>query len=466
MSITFVSRTIYQMIVFLLLLLFIGFQYNLNAKSNPSPIQPDRGINATIGDKVGLEFYALPHANPDSLNLIVITSLPNAVLNFSRTGKSVSTVSYRAPIQYKIEIKNEDGIIRYSKEIPDTVNVDNVDELRSFSDYHFSLLSIGLYKGNYKAYIQLMHNGVVLQTENAPVYLTSLALPNATSKPMVVSSISNQGIKPLANGGTVLYNGQNQKLVFLCDNIDESSQISYTIQPKLKSRYADSEKKPILQGYAQVRSISQLRPQTRLMNSQLSIAPSSITIGNQSSSSQFSLIEVPINGSPLIPDKYEVILMRRGITDTLKSDFTVTWNTMPTSLQNIRYALDAMFYVLTDDEYETLKESQDVELRDKVYSWWKSKDPTSFTPYNEAMVEYFKRVDSARTAYSTQSVPDGMKTERGKIFILHGAPSSVVVKDDANPTKEEWTYTNSVRKKFIFEQQKGGGYRLISIENK
>jgi GWxTD domain-containing protein len=447
-------------------LLCIGFSYSLYSKNNPNTIQPDRGIVSSIGDRVGLELYAIPHPNSDSLNLVVITSLPNALLNFSRTGKSVSSVSYRAPVQYKIEIKNEDGIIRYSKEIPDTINVENVDDLRSMSERHFSLLSIGLYKGNYKAFIQLIHNGVVLQTENVPVFLTSLVLSNATSKPIVASSTSNQSIKPLGNGGTVLYNGQPQKLIFLCENIDESSQISYSIQPKVKSRFTDGNMKPVLQGFAQVRSLSQLRPQIRLMNSLLSITPSVINTGSQSSNAQFSMIEIPINGSPLIPDMYEITLMRRGITDTLKSEFSVTWNTMPLSLQNIRYALDAMFYVLTDEEYESLRESQDTDLREKVYAWWKSKDPTSFTPYNEAMVEYFRRVDSARTAYSTSVVTDGMKTERGKIFILHGAPNSIVIKDDVNPVREEWIYTNSVQKKFVFEQQKNGGFRLTAIENK
>jgi GWxTD domain-containing protein len=127
------------------------------------------------------------------------------------------------------------------------------------------------------------------------------------------------------------------------------------------------------------------------------------------------------------------------------------------------YALESMYYILSDEEYEQIEDGSEEEIFKKILKYWEKHDPTPHTPFNEAMAEYFARVDFSFFNFQTVTAEDGSKTDRGKIYILFGPPSNKEIKLANNVSLEIWTY-ESLNKQYFFEQTSTGIYKLIKIK--
>lgn len=183
-------------------------------------------------------------------------------------------------------------------------------------------------------------------------------------------------------------------------------------------------------------------------------------------STQLRLVEAQLDLRRAIPGDYVLDILRPATRDTLHVPFRIQWFAPPAQLFQSRYALTVMKYVLTEDEYRTLADTPDSDRVAAIIRWWQSHDPTPATRYNEAMVEYFRRALRARSDFATATESDGALTERGKIFILFGEPSRIETDlEPGKPGMEIWYYTNAVRKRFTFEVNEQGRYRLRKIES-
>lgn len=148
-----------------------------------------------------------------------------------------------------------------------------------------------------------------------------------------------------------------------------------------------------------------------------------------------------------------------------KKQFQMVWPDMPFSLREIDVAINALRYITTSNQRDSLLRGNLEERRDKLETFWKRKDTSPETAYNEVMVEYYRRVDYASKTFGTLREPDGFKSDRGRIYILHGPPTKT--ERILNPSagyQEVWLYEKT-GKKFIFaDQTKSGNYVLISTE--
>ncbi len=154
-------------------------------------------------------------------------------------------------------------------------------------------------------------------------------------------------------------------------------------------------------------------------------------------------------------------------TATVWHPFTVRWLDMPASLTNLDFAVEAMRYITTDSEYDHLQSGNRKARIEAFEDFWKRRDPTPETAYNEMMAEYFRRVDYVAAAFRTLKEEDGVLTDRGKVYILNGAPSNIerFLQPNSVP-KEIWTYS-SLQKKFYFEDpSRQGNYKLVLAEKK
>ncbi|NTV47810.1 MAG: GWxTD domain-containing protein [Chlorobiales bacterium] len=135
---------------------------------------------------------------------------------------------------------------------------------------------------------------------------------------------------------------------------------------------------------------------------------------------------------------------------------------MPYPLYDIDLAIRLMEYILSPDALsDMLSGSSDDRMR-SFNRFWKQKDPTPDTEYNEVMAEYFRRVDHTFfTFYTNQEY--GWRTDRGRIYILYGEPAKVVREFPAKqPTRETWIYEKPINKAFVFaDEANSGNYRLI-----
>ena len=120
---------------------------------------------------------------------------------------------------------------------------------------------------------------------------------------------------------------------------------------------------------------------------------------------------------------------------------------------------------MTDKEFDEVNEGSDCEIKKKLYEFWKKHDPTPYTAYNEAMTEYYNRVDYAFFNFQTTLRNDGALTDRGKIYILYGKPDSMDRNLTENSTFEIWKYTK-LNKKIKFQTQSTGDFKLIEVIEK
>ncbi len=80
--------------------------------------------------------------------------------------------------------------------------------------------------------------------------------------------------------------------------------------------------------------------------------------------------------------------------------------------------------IITDEERSAFKKlSNNTERDNFIEHFWFLRDPTPDTPENEYKEEYERRVAYANEHYAA-GMP-GWKTDRGRIYVLHGAPDSI-----------------------------------------
>ncbi len=94
--------------------------------------------------------------------------------------------------------------------------------------------------------------------------------------------------------------------------------------------------------------------------------------------------------------------------------------------------------------------------------FWKTTDPVPLTPENEALDEYFRRIQIANQRFQESADP-GWLTDRGEVFITVGEPDEIIdlrgdVSRDAMSIR--WNY-NTLRVSLLFRDESGfGRFRL------
>ncbi len=152
-------------------------------------------------------------------------------------------------------------------------------------------------------------------------------------------------------------------------------------------------------------------------------------------------------------------------TKTLQPQFRVLWLNQPLSLRDPDLAIDALQHIASTEEMDALRSLSQSRSAKRFFEFWFKKDPDTMTAYNEMMAEYYRRVDAAISRYSTPKETDGYKTDRGRILILYGTPTSNErVFSPSQPPREVWTYP-AVKRRFVFEDRRRNGiYTLIAVD--
>lgn len=152
-------------------------------------------------------------------------------------------------------------------------------------------------------------------------------------------------------------------------------------------------------------------------------------------------------------------------TAEISKDFENAWIDIPFALYDITLSIRLMEYILPPEVLSEMQTGSVEEQRRKFLDYWKKRDPTPNTEYNELMAEYYRRVDYAFFNFYTAR-DFGWRTDRGKTYILYGEPSSITREFPINrPTQEIWTY-NEIKKRFIFaDRNNNGNYERIAEEN-
>jgi len=98
--------------------------------------------------------------------------------------------------------------------------------------------------------------------------------------------------------------------------------------------------------------------------------------------------------------------------------------------------------------------------------FWRKRDPTPSTPDNEQMAAFYHRIGDANDRYregGAAEVP-GWRTDRGKIFLLHGEPDDAL-RRPASGTSYPWEYWKFTKGRVLYylflDRTRLGNYSLI-----
>lgn len=142
--------------------------------------------------------------------------------------------------------------------------------------------------------------------------------------------------------------------------------------------------------------------------------------------------------------------------DTTRARFLVSFSNQWV-ITNFDEMMSLLRYFDRQDWVDSLRRSAPEHRPDVWRDFWKGTDPVPLTPENEALDDYFRRVQQANIRFPDEGGP-GWLTERGEVFITLGEPDEMI---DLSNTVERsgtrvlrWTYT-SQRLTLYFEDQTG-----------
>jgi len=96
---------------------------------------------------------------------------------------------------------------------------------------------------------------------------------------------------------------------------------------------------------------------------------------------------------------------------------------------------EEVVYIITPHERDVFRQLQTDKERDIfIEAFWKHRDPDPQTPRNELKDEHYRRLDYANKFYGRSTPLPGWKTDRGRMYIILGAPRNI----------EQYTNVNGV----------------------
>jgi GWxTD domain-containing protein len=402
----------------------------------------------TTGSVIYFESY---YFRNDSINTVIVPFRIRS--DFFVFTKSIGTEKnmFSANGEVSIELIDSTGasIARNIRSLHLTSNDNSSILLRTVFKQDF--VSFQVPEGLYQIVFKLEDNDSKRTFTNAKEQIRISKDSKRTSSMIPVKDLANDSFQLFNLGGDVLFS-QNYGFIFLSKN--KYSSVIYSLS-KLQS---EEDEKEIIDSAitASVTSFEQktLTPSSTSGNIQLKLEG-----GNN-----IAVNYIPLNGLQLRQGRYEIEFTFSD-SSNIKTRFGARWLDMPVSLYDLDLATEPLQFILTKDAYSELRRGgRETRIR-KFDEFWEKKDTTPLTAYNEVMHEFYRRVDFSFTAFRTMREINGAITDRGRIYILFGKPTSTerTLSPGGSP-KEIWKY-NSINKIFTFEDpSKQGNYKLA--ENK
>lgn len=137
---------------------------------------------------------------------------------------------------------------------------------------------------------------------------------------------------------------------------------------------------------------------------------------------------------------------------------------LPSGEAELDERITQLRHVAAPSELERLNEATDArEKRRRYAEFWSRHDPTPGTPRNEAMEDYFARVDYAKEHFRSYAI--GWMTDQGRVYVLYGPPDRIARDPFRGDSRriETWHYYARGNLEISFEDASGfGDFRLLT----
>jgi GWxTD domain-containing protein len=417
------------------------------AVSAQEPVLRDR----TAGDKVYFETESVYGTGVHSLFALYRIRYDNLIFTLANGNQGSS---YSAAGVMTVEILDSTGqsISRQISEIRLASSTNLLNDLRK--QYFQGAMTFTLPPGKYSVLLRVedKESGNRMPDIQRPVELPSAAGSiHSTLIPVQDNSASPGGFISHNLGGDVVFS-QNFGFIAVHSTSGMDS-VRYTI-----SQRDENEETTSIIADTVVRLLS--FPGVSL---QLKYDSSDVRFSMKPESAS-TVYYIPIAGNLLRQGRYTISIRFEDSSKTTLP-FGARWPDMPLSLSDLELATLPLQHIMTREEYSELRRGgRETRIR-KFDEFWSRKDPTPGTAYNEMMAEFYRRVDHTVGAFRTLKELNGSITDRGRIYILFGKPTSTerLLRPGSIP-QEIWKY-DSLNKRFVFkDQSRQGNYTLAESQ--
>lgn len=178
----------------------------------------------------------------------------------------------------------------------------------------------------------------------------------------------------------------------------------------------------------------------------------------------FSLTGIHIEdiNKKLFEGEYQLKLISDVGKEIVSAPITVKWFNKPFSLNDVDFAIEMISLIESENVFDKFSNKR-LSSEQLLNEYWKLKDPTPESSFNELMEVFYDRVDYAESNFRNISGASGAKSDRGKIYIQNGPPDRIDRGVNYNgKITESWYYENPKRI-FVFVDTRGdGSFKLES----
>lgn len=414
----------------------------------------------------------------DSVVAVIQYRIRYDIINFFRVPVQVGEArreKMTAPMSITIETVNNNGITNQAVQLRDTLTIDNIEKARSKKLFYTGIQAITLPKTHTACVLDINKAHTRLKTPRIR-FLLRKAIPDdstmrilAFSDASSVSGVPHTMVQGTMLSDTVRFGAQQIRLLCILPSVYQAGEWSYTIMPDtVRDESAYLQSGGGIVGSMNVEEQSLRTPMTH---------PAGGNGSAHGSANEYVLqteqaVSCGVLASMITPDmtrcapgSYEIIAVS-PFGDTVRGSLTMQWDSKPLSLRDLDYSMGLMRYLLNDATVRSMTDGGAVDMRRKFDDYWKQRDPTPDTEFNEDMTEFFARADYAYFAFAGVGIPDGARTDRGRVYMLNGKPTDIESRMQSNNVRREvWRYTDRVFKEFIFESGSNGGLVLKSVQD-
>src|SRR5207249_9335880 len=159
------------------------------------------------------------------------------------------------------------------------------------------------------------------------------------------------------------------------------------------------------------------------------------------------------------------LLPEGGAPPSVRAPFVVSFSDQ-WAITNFDEMINLLRYFERQEWVDSLRKAPPEERGHVWRRFYKATDPVAMTPENEALDQYFRRVQTANERFRESGDP-GWLTDRGEVFITLGEPDDVfdftTDISRAGVRGVRWTY-NTLRLTLFFQDNTGfGRFRLTPL---
>lgn len=408
-----------------ILFFLIAIQFNVFAQSKR--IVPTFPINSEVH---------ISQQADSSININFIYKIPYDFLVFEKSNEG-----YKAAVQVQLEISNKDSLNVFREFKEHKIGADNFELTNSKIDFIEGLIQLNLISNNYVIKSSFIDQNSKREFRQKPFNFIADSLYLHKSSPIIVnsqkSSCENQEYFQLTNSSnTIPFGFTNTSLLIPLEG-EDLSEISIIAIQKSDTiiNKSISDKIFIYDSFFKCEN--------------------KIVLGhdNDKVEKQFFLLE----GLTQKLKEGNIKLIVSANSKKKDYNFEVRWIDKPFSLNDPEKAIEILRIVEKPETIKQLLSGSSKKYEETLFNYWKKFDPTPETEFNEIMHEFYSRIDYADVNFRGISIANGVKTDRGNIYVKFGQPEKIErFTDNHGWMHERWEYSNQ-SEKYLFVDKKGNG---------